>query len=105
MADSINTVEKLDDRIYRITELGSVHRYLVVGDKKALLVDTGWGFSDFRPLIAEITLLPLIVVNSHGHSDHCFGNYYFDEVYLNEKDLAAMLEAHVYVKRKMGQGL
>ncbi|MDL2224725.1 MBL fold metallo-hydrolase [Eubacteriales bacterium OttesenSCG-928-M02] len=94
MAHTINTVEKLDDRIYRITELGSVHRYLVLGDEKAMLVDTGWGFEDFRPLITEITQLPLTVVNSHGHNDHCFGNYYFEEVYLNEKDWESMQASH-----------
>lgn len=90
----VNSVTKMTDRIYRITELGSIHRYLVLGNEKALLIDTGYGFEDIRPMIREITSLPLLVANTHGHSDHCFGNYYFTEAYLNPKDLPGLLAGY-----------
>lgn len=50
---------------------------LVVGDDRALLVDTLSGPSQGRELVAAVravTALPVTVVNSHGHFDHCFGN-------------------------------
>ncbi len=35
----------------------------------------------------QITSLPLVVVNSHGHLDHVLGNRLFDEVYIHPADL------------------
>jgi glyoxylase-like metal-dependent hydrolase (beta-lactamase superfamily II) len=55
--------------------------YLIVGEKKALLFDTGMGISDVRKVTAELTKLPIIVLNSHTHDDHVGGNWQFDTVY------------------------
>lgn len=81
------TCEKAADWLYIITEVNSIHNYLILGSQRALLFDCGYGFQDFRPLLAELTDLPITVVNSHGHADHAFGNYLFDEVYITEADL------------------
>lgn len=54
--------------------------------EKALLLDTGFGFINFKPIIESITTLPLIVVNSHGDIDHCAGNHLFDEVHISAFD-------------------
>lgn len=55
--------------------------YLIVGEKKVLLFDTGMGISDLRKLTAELTRLPIVVLNSHTHDDHVGGNWEFDTVY------------------------
>ena len=39
------------------------------------------GISDIRRVIAELTHLPIIVLNSHTHNDHVGGNWQFDTVY------------------------
>jgi hypothetical protein len=44
--------------------------YLIVGEKRALLFDTGMGISDIKKVSAELTKLPIIVLNSHTHDDH-----------------------------------
>lgn len=85
MDDCIRT-EKLNERLYCLKEVESVNRYLIVGENKALLFDTGYGYIDFRPQIQEITDLPLIVVNSHGDPDHALGSYLFPEVYMHKAD-------------------
>jgi len=54
--------------------------YLIVGEKRALLFDTGMGISDVKKVIAELTKLPIIVLNSHTHDDHVGGNWEFDTV-------------------------
>ncbi|MBE5781501.1 MAG: MBL fold metallo-hydrolase [Clostridiales bacterium] len=90
----VNTVTKLSDRVYKITEVNSIHRYVLLGDEKALLVDTGYGFVDVTPLIREITDLPLMVVNTHGHSDHSFGNYFFKEAYIHPDDIPSVWADH-----------
>lgn len=77
---------KVNNYLYILDEINSIRMYLIIGENKALLFDTGYGFTDFRPLIAEITDLPLVVVCSHGHDDHIFGNDLFEEVYISEAD-------------------
>jgi len=60
--------------------------YLIVGEKKALLFDTGMGISDVKKLTAELTKLPVVVLNSHTHDDHVGGNWQFDTVYGMDTD-------------------
>ena len=55
--------------------------YLIVGEKRALLFDTGMGISDIKKVTAELTKLPIIVLNSHTHDDHVGGNWQFDTIY------------------------
>ncbi|KNC15082.1 Zn-dependent hydrolase [Arthrobacter sp. RIT-PI-e] len=53
---------------------------LVVGDERALVVDTGAGPLEAAELygnVRAVTDLPLVVVNTHAHGDHFFGNGYF----------------------------
>lgn len=79
-------VEKIYPWLYRIGEPLGVFFYLVVGNDKALLFDTGHGIGDIPELIKSITSKPVIVVLGHGHIDHASGAYQFDEAYLHEND-------------------
>jgi glyoxylase-like metal-dependent hydrolase (beta-lactamase superfamily II) len=54
--------------------------YLILGDKQALLFDTGMGIGDIRKVTSELTSLPVIVLNSHTHHDHVGGNWQFNTV-------------------------
>jgi glyoxylase-like metal-dependent hydrolase (beta-lactamase superfamily II) len=54
--------------------------YLIIGEKRALLFDTGMGISDIEKVTAELTRLPITVLNSHTHPDHVGGNWEFDDV-------------------------
>lgn len=54
--------------------------YLIVGEKRALLFDTGMGISDVKKITAELTKLPITVLNSHTHPDHVGGNWEFADV-------------------------
>ena len=60
--------------------------YLIVGEKRALLFDTGMGISDIKKVTAELTKLPVVVLNSHTHNDHVGGNWQFDFVYGMDTD-------------------
>ena len=62
--------------------------YIVEGDEKVCVIDTMNGFTDIKSYIREFTDKPVVVVNTHGHPDHIFGDVYFDEAYLHPKDLA-----------------
>ncbi|WP_247827051.1 MBL fold metallo-hydrolase [Arthrobacter antioxidans] len=53
---------------------------LVVGSEQALVVDTGagpLGAAEVYSHVRAVTGLPLVVVNTHAHADHFFGNDYF----------------------------
>lgn len=80
------TVHKYNDNLYQIKDSLGVLTTLVIGEDKALLLDTAYGIGDLKKEVRNITDKPLIVVNSHGHMDHCCGNYQFDEVYISEID-------------------
>jgi glyoxylase-like metal-dependent hydrolase (beta-lactamase superfamily II) len=54
--------------------------YLILGSDKAILFDTGMGISDIKAVVAELTKLPILVLNSHTHDDHVGGNWQFDSV-------------------------
>ena len=55
--------------------------YLIAGDRQALLFDTGMGIGGLRKVTAELTPLPVAVLNSHTHHDHVGSNWQFDTVY------------------------
>ena len=81
-------VTKLENNIYRIHEPKDIYTTVILGNKKALVIDNGHGFGNVRKVIESITDLPLMVVNTHGHLDHAGGNYLFDEVYINFEDIS-----------------
>lgn len=84
---SLHTVTEIGDGAYRITEAGIFNAFLFVGDKKALLVDTGLGIKGFTDAIKSITTLPLTVVATNGHIGAVGGAGQFDSVYIDKADI------------------
>jgi glyoxylase-like metal-dependent hydrolase (beta-lactamase superfamily II) len=72
--------------IYEPHQAEEVISYLITGEKRALLFDTGMGISDIKKVTAELTQLPIIVLNSHTHDDHVGGNWQFDAIYGMDTD-------------------
>jgi len=72
------TFAEIADRVLVAVEpVVNVNVTLVVGDGQALLVDTLSHDEQARELLAAVravTRSPLIVVNTHHHFDHAFGN-------------------------------
>ena len=82
------TISTCSPNIYRIGSPEGVYMDLFVGNTSALLLDTGQGFGDLRAAVRSVTQLPLTVVNTHGHYDHCNGNAQFPDcdIYMHEAD-------------------
>ncbi|MGC1453421.1 MAG: MBL fold metallo-hydrolase [Candidatus Sulfotelmatobacter sp.] len=72
--------------IYEPHQAEEVISYLIIGEKQALLFDTGMGISDIKKITAELTNLPIIVLNSHTHDDHVGGNWEFATIYAMDTD-------------------
>ncbi len=81
--------------------------YLLIGDEKAALIDTFYGFGDLRQLVETITDKPVMVINTHGHFDHTGGNSFWPEAYMSEyatteakkafgAEMEAMVQSHAY---------
>lgn len=76
--------------LWSIVEDNSVNMFLVIGSRKALLIDTGYGRGDIASFVRSITDLPIMIVNTHGHPDHSGGNRRFDEIHAHSADKAAV---------------
>lgn len=77
-------VFKIEERTYAIIEpyhFQCVISYLIIGDEKAILWDTGMNIGDISSVVSKITDKKVIVVNSHIHFDHIGNNYKYEEVY------------------------
>ncbi|MEL7535843.1 MAG: MBL fold metallo-hydrolase [Pseudomonadota bacterium] len=66
--------------LYEPGQFEEVISYLIVGDERAVLLDTGLGIGDIATLAAAITNRPITVVNSHAHYDHIGGNHAFADI-------------------------
>ncbi len=72
---------------------GDVWMWLTVGPEKCLLVDTAYGLGDSKGVVDQITGgKEIIVVNTHDHFDHAFGNCRFGRAYCHEA-LVPLLQA------------
>ncbi len=87
-------VYRLDDNLYAIAEpwqWQEVISYLIVGERRALLFDSGNGIGDIRAVVDQLTSLPVTVLASHSHFDHVGGHWRFDDIlapdtpYTNER--------------------
>ena len=86
MNEELFLVKEIGNKIYLIDDNKNATAYLVIGENKALLIDTGTGFGDLYSLVKSLTNLPIIVVNTHAHYDHVWGNFQFEEAYLSNAD-------------------
>ena len=65
-----------------VTEGSLLNTGLIVGSERAMVIDTGCGprqGHEILDAVREKTELPLVVVNTHAHYDHFFGNAVFAE--------------------------
>jgi glyoxylase-like metal-dependent hydrolase (beta-lactamase superfamily II) len=89
MSDAWFEVYKVAPAVFAIYEPHQAEEtigYLIVGQQRALLFDTGMGIGDVKSITAQLTHLPIVVLNSHTHDDHVGGNWQFDTVYGMDTD-------------------
>ncbi len=94
------TTKEVAKGVYRIDDHNAVNVYLVIGQDSALVIDTGMGAADLFSHLKSLTAKPLIVVNTHGHSDHTGANYQFKKVYIHPADLKDAIDSNTPENRK-----
>ncbi|GKU26477.1 MBL fold metallo-hydrolase [Clostridium folliculivorans] len=78
--------EKVSERITRIFGLTGELMYLVEGNNKSVLIDTGTGVGDLSEYVKKLTSNPITVILTHVHVDHASGAASFEDVYMNHVD-------------------
>ncbi len=73
---------------YEIGEFDCASIFLLVGDAKAMVIDTGVGIGDLKGFIRRLTDKPLMVCYTHNHMDHVGGAGAFDNAYIHPHDMA-----------------
>ena len=86
-------IDEIAPHATRIAEGVIFNSFLIEGDDRALLIDTGAGFGDLRTLVEGLTDLPVTVLVSHSHWDHVGAVSQVDDVLVDERELDA--EGHV----------
>ena len=75
--------------------------YLIIGKQKALLFDTGMGLSSISAVVKQLTSLPVVVLNSHTHSDHIGGNAEFKFIYALNTPYTRNNAVHGYTHKQV----
>lgn len=84
--DGVHTIFDLGNGTYRIDEEGIANCYLLIGENKALLIDSGDGVGDIGSTVASLTNKPVSLLLTHNHCDHSGGRYYFTEYFVESDD-------------------
>ncbi len=54
--------------------------YLVIGDERAALIDSGLGLADLRAEVEALSDREIVVLQTHAHPDHAGSSHQFDRV-------------------------
>lgn len=87
MRDDMTEIFEIDNKTWRI-ENEFVRFFLVEGEEKAVLIDSGFNCTDARSIVESLTRLPIMLLNTHGDGDHISGTGAFDTIYMSAEDFS-----------------
>ncbi len=73
-------VREVEQGIFVLREHEHVQSYLVRGEGRSALIDTGMGFRDIREAARALVSHEIVALNTHWHFDHIGGNALFRQV-------------------------
>jgi len=84
--------------VWLLNESGAVTLFLVTGEERAVLIDTGFDQGALPDLVRSLTPLPVTLIHSHADLDHIVGDAFWDEAWIHPADMPA-LRAQPYGER------
>jgi len=81
---------EVEPGIHLIAEPVHVNSYLVVGQRRAILIDSGLRIANIREVVEALTPLETMVVNTHYHFDHSGGSHLFEKIAIQEAGVASL---------------
>lgn len=98
--------EKIEDGLWRLVDPMGFMAHLVVGSRRAALVDTMLGIGDVRAVAESLAGgLPVSVALTHRHPDHVGGAYRFDEVMMSAEEDGHWEEAERHAAEHRADGM
>lgn len=73
---------KMSENTWRIEDKG-VRFFLLAGDEKALLIDSGMQIHNAKEIAQQLVSLPIELLNTHGDMDHVGSNDEFESFYMD----------------------
>lgn len=89
------TISKLKDKTWVVETVDNTTMYILEGEARAILIDTGTKCTALDEVIRKITSKPIDVVITHLHPDHAGNINYFDSIYMHPAD-TVMLNEYQY---------
>lgn len=89
ISDNWFTVKEIDSKTFAISEYGhweKVHSFLLIGEERAALIDTGLGIDNMKRITDQLTNLPIIVLTTHVHWDHIGSHGEFTDIYVHKDE-------------------
>lgn len=96
MNESWFAVTPIDGETFAISEplhWEEPHSYLLCGESRALLIDTGLGVADMGAVVRSLTSLPVLAAVTHAHWDHIGGLGCFEHTAVHHAE-ASWLSGH-----------
>ncbi len=84
------TIDRIDADTYIISEYRhweETHCYLLNGNKRSLLIDTGLGICNISEEVKKLTDKPVTAIATHIHWDHIGGHKYYPDFYAHEEEV------------------
>lgn len=104
-------ISEIAHKTYAINDYGMSSMFVLVGEERALLIDSGVGLSDLNAVVRSVTDKPYDVAITHGHGDHIGGCCQLDRMYLHPADKemfltndVAFLDHYIELMKEMGSG-
>lgn len=104
MANLKHDIIEIAPKTWCLSEFRLVNAFLVEGEEKAALIDTGSGIGDLAGIVRELTDKPLEVFVTHTHFDHDGAVKQFPGVkpYLHPSDGEKMQETAAMMQKMTG---
>ena len=88
-----NQIIKLYEKTWAIDDQG-VRIFVLSGEEKVLVVDTGISGMDVTDVVKELTGVQPVLLNTHSDMDHVAGNDAFPEFYMHPSEIFAYRRDH-----------
>jgi len=82
-------IESIAQGVWHIDDAHAQSFYLIEGEKRALVIDTGMEARPLAPVLRTLTERPLVLALTHAHPDHMYHADEFQTVCLGKADIQA----------------
>ena len=82
--------DRINDHVIRISGMGGEKAFLIMGEERACLFDGCSGVGSLKDFVSELCDLPVFMVMSHAHPDHCGAAFEYGECFMHPDDMALL---------------